>query len=604
MTVEAQPGDVTALAPADGGADPAPGDGTSVAHRLRHWWTARHAVQLAVRLVVPTLLFGRYHRFTYLNPVKVARLLVGDDWTTYLVSPNFLRGAPLLSLPLAKVPGYLAPAGTSLAKTDSVPALMPLYRLLLAILPGRPVQLVGLMLFVAFLGTFNAVARFCDHVRVDVPWAAREAVTLAAGAVFVIAPFWNIQYVHPALMQHWILVWALTGALRRCPTFLGGRFEQTRRRGTGLGPICVAAAVQPYLIPMVALPALAPDFAFLRTRPWWLVRKVLTALAAIVVISVALGYLGGGGKLGSTGFGDYAGDLGTVLDPDAQSRFVADLPSTAGAVGGYGYLGLGAALVAGYGIVVTLRQRRTRAWRLAVGEPGPFDATHPADRAALRWFGLGVGLVTLYALLPDVRLFGRTILRFDRLTDPFSSLTALFRVNGRFVWMALWLALLVGAAYLLVARMRVAAVVLTAAVGLQVADVVPWTPLVRPTETIQYDGALRVFEAQRDTGARSVQFQPPVVIPGCYAQEYGSFGALGDALLAASVAGLSVNSGYTARLSPEHVERNCTTEARAFVQGTYADDVLYVLPKGAETPIALRCEPLTTELSACRTARP
>ena len=98
-----------------------------------------------LRLLVPFGLFGGVLDFRVLNPLSAARMMTTIDWTTYIVSPNYLRGGPLLSLPIGQIPKYVAPVGTALAHTDTVPLLTPLYRLLLAIYPDRPIQLLSLI---------------------------------------------------------------------------------------------------------------------------------------------------------------------------------------------------------------------------------------------------------------------------------------------------------------------------------------------------------------------------------------------------------------------------------------------------------------------------
>lgn len=551
----------------------------------------RAVLQPCLRIVLPTLIFGWYHSFQYLNPLSAPRMMFGDDWTTYIVSPNFLRSSPLFTFPIGEVQHYIAPIGTNLAHTDSFPVLVPFYRLLIAVFPNRPIQLVGLALLLGVVLTFNALARFLDLVRCDGHWLWRELTTLSIASIAVIAPFWNLQYNHPALMQAWIIVWALTGALRRCPSVLLGGLEPLSRKWTGLGPICAAAAIQPYLIPMVLLPALAPDVASFRSKPRWVALKCCVALGLVLLISVSLGYVGSGGQLGSTGFGEYAADLSTMIDPNDRSRFVTNLSSTPGSIGGYGYLGLGGLLllaVAGYCFA---RQRHlpetTR------------DGDH--DRRPLRAVYIAVGLLTLYSVLPRVRIFGHEILNFESLTDHVSSLTSVFRVNGRYIWVVLWLVLLLAGAQLLRSRDRRFVIgVLTVSVGLQIADVIPFPRLFRPDAQVEYGAATRRLRQEKQSGIASIEFQPPLVIPGCYPSDYPSFASLGDVILAAAVVGLPVNSGYTARLDPAFLEENCTDNARRFSDQDYRPDVLYVLPVARDVPPSLACTMITSQLHACR----
>src|SRR4051812_41844716 len=171
------------------------------------------AVRWVARATVAFVIFAWYHGVAYLDILAAPRFLHGD-WTTYIVSSNYLRTSPLLTMPIAKLPGYIAPVGTHLATTDSLPVISPLYRLLLGLWPDRPVQLVGWEVLAAIVLTFLTVARFLDAVTdAGLRPLPRELLTLALATVVTVAPFWAVQDGHPALMQQWILVWALAGAL-------------------------------------------------------------------------------------------------------------------------------------------------------------------------------------------------------------------------------------------------------------------------------------------------------------------------------------------------------------------------------------------------------
>ena len=560
------------------------------AFRSQNW---RSIFRRCVRVVLPTLIFGWYHSFGYLNPLAAPRLMFGSDWTTYVVSPNFLRSSSFFTWPAGEIPNYVAPIGTNLAQTDSFPVLLPLYRVLLAVFPNRPIQIVGLALLVAVILTFNAVAGFLDMVQSDGHWLWRELATLAVASVAVIAPFWNLQYNHPALMQAWIIVWALTGALRRCPSLFSGGLEKSPKKWTGLGPICAAAAVQPYLIPMVLLPALAPDLVAVRSKPRWVALKCGVACGLILLISVSLGYLSGGGQLGSPGFGNYAADLASVIDPNGQSRFVTDLPSTPDSIGGYGYLGLGGLfLLAGAGYCFLLERRR----------PPVNGGRNLHDRRPLHAVYVSVAMLTAYSIMPRVRILGHEVLHFEKITDQITSLTSIFRVNGRYIWVFIWLILLLAGAQLIRSiDRRLSTAILAVALGLQVADVVPFPPLLRASGQVEYLSAAQRLRDEQQSGATSIEFQPPVVIPGCYSVDYESFEVLGDVLLAAAVVGLPVNSGYTARLNPAFIERNCVDDALRFADQKFRPDVLYVLPATYPEPVDLVCSMITVQLRGCRT---
>ena len=103
-------------------------------------------------------------------------MMVGD-WSTYILAPNFLRHAPVLSFPLGSVPHYLSPVGSSLGNSDAAPYLLPVYRALLPVFGARPFQLVGLLLLCGYLGTYSVVQRYA--LRLIVARGGRHPIYLA-----------------------------------------------------------------------------------------------------------------------------------------------------------------------------------------------------------------------------------------------------------------------------------------------------------------------------------------------------------------------------------------------------------------------------------------
>jgi hypothetical protein len=560
------------------------------------------ATRLTLWTTCSVALFSRFHRLEYLDPTAAPRMMVGGDWTTYLVSPNFLRSADPLTWPIGRIPDYVAPEGTMLGQTDTVPILTPLYRLLIAFSPDSPIQLVGPLILTAYVVTFLMTARFVHRLTTHRPGWQRELMAIAFATLVTVAPFWNLQYVHPALMQQWLLVWAAIIALRRCIDGDGEPLSDRALLLAGLGPVILAAAVQPYLVPMVALITIGPDLAAVRSRPKVVLTKWLAAVAAVGAVSVALGFISPGSRLGSTGFGNYASDLLAVFDPDAQSRIVPDIPTRPDSIGGYAYPGLGGLMFLVVAAAVAAWSRRARA--LAAKSPPPTEGGATVVRfrtGAAAGLMLTTAAATAFAVAPVLRIGGRTLVDLSAVANRASSLTAVFRVNGRFIWVLVWLALLCGAVVLCRSRaFTVALILTTASAAVQIGDVIPWTPLLRPNESVEYADAAARLGDLRASGIESIQFQPPVVIPGCDSGQFGDFTYLGDVILAASVQQLAVNSGYTSRALPAYEQAICIDQAAAFTDRQYDTTVLYVVPADAANPPGLRCRTLTSLLKGCR----
>jgi len=337
---------------------------------------------------------------------------------------------------------------------------------------------------------------------------------------------------------------------------------------------------------------LAPDLARAGTYRRFLVKKLAVAVALVAAIGLFLGYLGST-KLGSGGFGSYAADLSTLVDPDDRSRFVADIVTAPDAIGGYGYVGLGGLVLLCTAAFLCRREARLRT-------PGD-DPPPTPERLPARFVYGAIGVLTVYGVLPQVRVFNRVTFDFSRITDRLSSLTEVFRVNGRFIWPLAWLLLMLAAAQTVRARRARTAVLVAALVLLvQIADVIPYPALWRPAGAAEFAAARRALEAEQQSGGTGIEVQPPVVIPGCYDGTI-KFDQLGDVLLAAAVLGLPVNSGYTAREEPAAVAQICEAQARAFREGSFSPQTIYVL-RDASIPPGLTCHPLTTGLVACRSS--
>src|SRR4051794_9143846 len=103
--------------------------GAPVGRSLRSWLrqrvNARRVSWAIVDLLVPTFVFlGRVG--PWMLNARNAPQMMTNDWVTYIVAPNYLRSAPVLSLPIGRVPDYIAPVGSSLGLSDAVPVLTPI----------------------------------------------------------------------------------------------------------------------------------------------------------------------------------------------------------------------------------------------------------------------------------------------------------------------------------------------------------------------------------------------------------------------------------------------------------------------------------------------
>ena len=547
------------------------------AHAPRDW--RRWVLRLA-DLVLPVAVFARQIGLWTLDPSAAPRMML-SDWTTYIAAPNFLRGAPVFTFPLGRIPGYVSPPGINLAMADANPLLLPAYRVANALSPGRPVQLVGWQILLAYVVVFLFATRFVEvgaqRLRGSSLGFGERVVVRAIGAAALAMPFFSTRWVHVSLTNHWVVIAALHLAL-------------FRRRYTVVDVVLrvalliVATLIQPYFFPMVAALTVPYVVGGLRRKRWWLAILVTVgALGATLAAARLFGFLGGGFQTMSHDYGSYTADLGSLLIDRGSGRLMPDLPGRGSSGEGLGFPGLGMLGLAAAGAVVVAARGLPRR----------------VPRAA--WGVLAAaGALAVFAALPRVRLFGFTL--FDGRSSALGlhGPGQVFRTNGRFVWPLAWLVVLAAGAVVVAWRSSWTPAIVVALAVAQFADV-PGRQ-VRPRTSTPYELSVEVLRAERAAGATAIELQPPWVLPVCFPAARPVFDEIAPTILAAAVLQLPINSGYTSRPSLIAKQEICYRQRRVFAARRYWDHVLYLLPAGTPAAAGLECRPMTSVLKACRAA--
>jgi hypothetical protein len=549
--------------------------GTPTTRRAAWAW---RAVDVAVPAAIACVRIGAWT----LDPRAAPRML-SNDYVTYIVAPNYLRSAPVLSIPIGRVPGYLAPVGSSLGLSDASPILTPVYRLANALSPDRPVQLLGWQLVVAYVLMFVVGVAFLQRMRTAIGGAATDVLSMVetrvVAAMLLFVPFFQSGLAHVALMQQWLIVAALYLALFRA---------DANRANTrlGVGVVLLTALVHPYLLPPVVV--IGVPYLVRLARARWSEACVagLVMVAGIGVAGVLMGYIGGGPTIANGGYGTYSADLAFLVSTEGTSRSLQALPfAPADTIEGLGFVGLGAiCLVIAAVTAAVMGQRLDRTLR-----------------RRLAWLLVATGALAVFATFPVVHLAGRELVDLTHTPFSLTFVGDVFRSNGRFVWALGYLVVLASAGFVLAIPSRARLLVLVPAVVLQAVDVVPY--VIPRTDPAPYEQAVGVLRDEQSRAATSVQVMPPWIQYECVPPEI-DYADLAPVLLAASVTGLPVNSGYPARPSDAFATRICADESAEFVRGDLRPDVVYVVNAAAALPPELACRPLSGALVACRMTAP
>jgi len=295
-------------------------------------------------LIAAGLLGGLFYWFRFglgfLNPGRVDWLLGRSDTAFHYLGWIFFRSESW-HWPLGAMKTYMAPYGTTIGLTDSVPLLALPLKALSFLLPAT-FQYAGLWLLLShvLMGIFA--------VRVAGLFFRSIVPRLFAAGILILCPAFLLRDGHVALTAHWVLLAALWLYLRSAPT--GGK------GGTAfpwLALMAVTALIHPYLTVMV--------FGFLaadQVRRRWVKRESHTTATLLTMVGGAaillvLWYLAGFFRLGQQPVGDQSPDIRFTADFNAawnsqgRSLLLPGSPSGSGdAFEGFNYFGAGGLLAA------------------------------------------------------------------------------------------------------------------------------------------------------------------------------------------------------------------------------------------------------------------
>jgi hypothetical protein len=503
------------------------------------------------------LIFGP----SVLNPTHLHWLMQGDP-AQHVLGWLFFRNEPW-SLPLGSVASFPYPMGTTVGFTDSIPWVAILAKLISPLLPVD-FQYIGPWLGLCFFlqGFFG--------VRIVQELSTRPLIQILGGTFFILDPVLLGRIGHDSLCAHWLILGLMWLHLRPCPD------EATQRRLTmmALGFCIVSAGIHPYLATMV----LALSIALLCKLHWGdhllskcqLLRWGGIFGAVVLGAFTIFGYIGSEVSWEAGGFGFFAADVLTLINPMESSRLLPAMPSAPGQREGFGYVGSGVLFLSMIGMIIIWYHPRV---------------VRELWKKTLIPLGICCVLFALFALSSKIRIGGKSILAIGTLYQPFMEIIAPFRSSGRFIWPLHYL-LITSTVAIWIAYYRsfrlVLYIALSAAAIIQLMDTrvsfLRWyfEPHLRISSLIFQTEAWTLA-----TGSYThMVLYPPQILGGntddCLIREYKADYYVPLAFQAYRLK-LTFNSGYFARVNEQQIPIYCEHLYRKITDGKFEDDTIYVV---------------------------
>jgi Family of unknown function (DUF6311)/Interleukin-like EMT inducer len=499
-----------------------------------------------------TIGFGFFlYSFGYklLATSNIGWLLGRADPATYYLGWQFYRNEPW-SFPLGHFTGYMAPLGSSIGQTDSIPLVALLLKPFSGLLPetfqyfGAWVA-INYVLMSAF--AYLLLRRYC-----------RNELVLWLGVLLLLSNpvlLWR-QGGHIALASHWLLLAALWLYVRSA-----GHAQLRRCLGEWSALLTLSALIHPYLTAMVsglAVVGISRVPSIHGRRPWLLVPLSAILFASnVILVWCLIGTIDPGGPpLGPAGgFGKFSLNLNAFFNPGPTSLITPPLAQVGRAQHeGFLYLGVGI-MAAGVTALVFL---------LKSLPPRTFWRRH------LALMVLTIGYLA-FAISPRVTMGDHVLLSYS-IPGFLEGVTGAFRSSGRFGWLAFYL-LIIATVVMLARRApaRIAIPVLLMAATLQIYEFSGQARYRRALASMEYETPLKspLWEHSRASFDR-ITTVPPYLYS---TRRRADFAPLAYRAL---LNGQTIGTGYVARISDRARAERRSHLKQVILDGTPDPRSLYV----------------------------
>lgn len=416
--------------------------------------------------VLGIIFFVAIYGFSVLNFTNDAWLLTGRDLQQHYIGWKAFRSADW-TFPIGMHNRLTYPYEISVLYTDSIPLFAIIFKLLSPVLP-QTFQYFGLFGLTCFImnGGIGAllVARF-----------SRNRFVCGAGSIFFILASPVLQRLfglltedsrHTSLAAHFLILAAIGIWLYK------DKFADRRKAALAfsvLAMLCVL--IQMYIIFMVGgIMCGYLLYCLLKDKDW---KRLLVVFASFCLSFLVTFFVIGGFtnvlKATARGFGIYSANINALWNPFNYSSFFGKKPWHMGQYEGFSYLGLGIALLYLIAIVALIIKAKK------MGGIRVFWKALKQKIKAHKQVVFSLILVTvifwILALSCNV-YWGERLVMWVYIPDRILDLLAVIRSSGRFMWVIMYFAMLLGIFLLVrfVKNKKVQRVLIILCVLVQIAD--------------------------------------------------------------------------------------------------------------------------------------
>jgi len=488
--------------------------------------------------------------------------LAGDP-AEHQVGWEFMRHAAIWQFPPTWISHLHYPWGVSASYLDVIPLLALPLRTLSPFLPVN-FQYLGLY------GGISCCLQIWYGLKLTSLFAEGDRLVALFGAVFfLLSPVLTAQfYGHFALVSHWVILANLYYYFRTDKTN-----ASTRAYRPFLIVAAVAAAIQPYIAIMAAAVGVAAAFrangSTAHSQPPSESRlqrygKTATCIGLLILVTassfVLFGFwVPGKSWFAGEGYTLWAMNILAPINPHEHALYLKPFPLAGeNTLAGYDYLGLGTLLL----LFVALA--RNPALLRMIWSP----SVRPVTVASI--------VCTLLALSLRVT-FADHVLFTVPAPKPIVGLLAAFRASGRLFWPAYYLLTLgaIVATIVSIPSRWARRLLLTAALLIQYLDVLAVRDGVAAQARTVHISSL----ASSEWGRLPVKHGHLVIIPAmqCDAKATPSRDAWLYMAQVAARGGMTLNSVYLPRISPQNLRYDCSTLPQQLSARGLQTDTAYVL---------------------------